>query len=121
MLRLHPRPLLPALLLSAGALAACDDDGPSLVGPNNGVSATVSEVIVQPRVDTIFVRDSLLPTDTVRLVTNDFMFTGGDGYTALSGGTDVLQPGDALLDVAIAWVTAHSPVAPEVEGRIERV
>ena len=58
------------------------------------------------------------PTDTVRLVTNDFMFTGGDGYTALAGGTDVLQPGDGLLEVAIEWVTANSPVEPSVEGRI---
>jgi 2',3'-cyclic-nucleotide 2'-phosphodiesterase (5'-nucleotidase family) len=60
------------------------------------------------------------PTDTVRLVTNDFLFTGGDGYTALTGGAGVLNPGDSLLDVAIAWVTAHSPVAPRVEGRIVR-
>jgi 2',3'-cyclic-nucleotide 2'-phosphodiesterase (5'-nucleotidase family)/predicted AlkP superfamily phosphohydrolase/phosphomutase len=59
-------------------------------------------------------------TDTVRIVTNDFMFTGGDGYTALADGTDVQQPGDALLDVAIQWVTEHSPVAPDVEGRIVR-
>ena len=58
------------------------------------------------------------PTDTVRLVINDFMFTGGDGYTALSGGTDVQQPGDDLLQVAIDYVTAHSPVAPVVEGRL---
>jgi 2',3'-cyclic-nucleotide 2'-phosphodiesterase (5'-nucleotidase family)/predicted AlkP superfamily phosphohydrolase/phosphomutase len=55
--------------------------------------------------------------DTIRVVTNDFMFTGGDGYTALSGGTDVLQPGDALLDVTIEYITAHSPVAPAIEGR----
>jgi 2',3'-cyclic-nucleotide 2'-phosphodiesterase (5'-nucleotidase family) len=61
------------------------------------------------------------PTDTVRIVTNDFMFTGGDGYTALAGGTDVLQPGDALLDVVVAYITAHSPVAPVVEGRIVKV
>ena len=33
-------------------------------------------------------RRSLRPT-TVRIVTNDFMFNGGDGYTALTGGTDV--------------------------------
>ncbi|MPV37274.1 5'-nucleotidase C-terminal domain-containing protein [Georgenia subflava] len=58
------------------------------------------------------------PTDTVRLVTNDFMFTGGDGYTALAGGTDVLQPGDDLLLVTIDHITASSPVAPTVEGRI---
>jgi 2',3'-cyclic-nucleotide 2'-phosphodiesterase (5'-nucleotidase family) len=58
------------------------------------------------------------PTDTVRVVTNDFMFTGGDGYTALTAGTDVLQPGDALLDLVVDYIAAHSPVAPEVEGRI---
>ena len=58
------------------------------------------------------------PTDTVRIVTNDFMFTGGDGYTALAGGTNVLQPGDALLDVTINHIAANSPVAPVVEGRI---
>ena len=54
----------------------------------------------------------------MRFVTNDFMFTGGDGYTAFTQGTDVLQPGDALLDVAIEYITANSPVAPVVDGRI---
>ena len=58
------------------------------------------------------------PADPVRFVTNDFMYTGGDGYTVFAQGTDVLQPGDALLDVSIDYVTAHSPVAPVVEGRI---
>ncbi len=58
------------------------------------------------------------PTDTVRIVTNDFMFTAGDGYTALAGGTDVLQPGDALLDIVIEYITANSPVDPVVDGRI---
>ena len=27
----------------------------------------------------------ITPTDTVRLVTNDFMYGGGDGYTAFAG------------------------------------
>ena len=58
------------------------------------------------------------PSDTVRLVTNDFMYTGGDGYTVFSEGTDVLQPGDDLLQVTIDYVAANSPVAPVVEGRI---
>jgi hypothetical protein len=46
------------------------------------------------------------------------MYTGGDGYTVLASGSDVLQPGDALLDIAIADITARSPVDPQVEGRI---
>ncbi len=58
------------------------------------------------------------PADTVRLVINDFMLTGGDGYTAFTQGTNVLQPGDDLLQVAIDYVAANSPVAPVVDGRI---
>lgn len=58
------------------------------------------------------------PADSVRFVTNDYMYTGGDGYTIFSQGTDVLQPGDDLLQVAIDYVAANSPVGPVVEGRI---
>jgi hypothetical protein len=46
------------------------------------------------------------------------MYTGGDGYTMFALGTNVLQPGDDLLQVAIDYVTANSPVGPVVEGRI---
>ncbi|GAP12529.1 5'-nucleotidase/2',3'-cyclic phosphodiesterase [Longilinea arvoryzae] len=60
----------------------------------------------------------ILPTDTIRIVTLDFMYTGGDGYTILSQGTNVYQPGDDLLQVAIDYVAANSPVGPVVEGRI---
>jgi 2',3'-cyclic-nucleotide 2'-phosphodiesterase (5'-nucleotidase family) len=56
--------------------------------------------------------------DTVRLATNDFMYSGGDGYSMLAQGTDVLLPLDILLDVVIQYVTANSPVGPVVEGRI---
>jgi 2',3'-cyclic-nucleotide 2'-phosphodiesterase (5'-nucleotidase family) len=60
------------------------------------------------------------PTDTVRFVTNDFMYTGGDGYTAFAAGTDVLQTGDLLLDVVIEYIEANSPVSAAVQGRIVR-
>ena len=58
------------------------------------------------------------PADTVRFVTNDFMFTGGDGYTIFTEGTNVAQPGDDLLQVAIDYIAANSPVGPVVDGRI---
>ena len=58
------------------------------------------------------------PADTVRLVTLDFMYTGGDGYTVFSQGTNVQQPGDDLLQLAVNYVADNSPVAPVVEGRI---
>ena len=46
------------------------------------------------------------------------MYGGGDGYTVFASGTNVQQPGDDLLQVAIDYVAALSPVAPVVEGRI---
>jgi 2',3'-cyclic-nucleotide 2'-phosphodiesterase (5'-nucleotidase family) len=58
------------------------------------------------------------PTTTVRLVTNDFMYGGGDGYAVFAQGTNVQQPGDDLMQLATDYVTANSPVAPVVEGRI---
>ncbi|HEU4842157.1 MAG TPA: 5'-nucleotidase C-terminal domain-containing protein, partial [Ilumatobacteraceae bacterium] len=57
------------------------------------------------------------PGSTVRIVTNDFMFGGGDGYTALSGGTNVLQTGDLLLDVLIDHIKANSPISAVIDGR----
>ena len=63
----------------------------------------------------------ILATDSIRIVTNDFMyFGGGDGYTALAAGTDVLQPGDDLMNVVIEYIAAHSPVSAAVEGRTVR-
>ena len=58
--------------------------------------------------------------DSVRLVINDFMFTGGDGYTVFAGGTDVQQPGDDLMQIAADFIGGDSPVGPVVEGRIVR-
>ncbi|HEY1118577.1 MAG TPA: 5'-nucleotidase C-terminal domain-containing protein [Acidimicrobiales bacterium] len=57
-------------------------------------------------------------TDTVRIVTNDFMYGGGDGYTIFASGTDVQQPGDDLRQIATDYVADNSPVNPVVEGRI---
>ncbi len=58
--------------------------------------------------------------DLIRFVTNDFMLTGGDGYTIFLQATNVQQPGDDLLQVAIDYVAANSPVDPVVDGRIIR-
>jgi hypothetical protein len=58
------------------------------------------------------------PADAIRLVTVDYLYAGGDGYSMLEEATDVHGPGDTLLDVAIDYLAAHSPVAPAIEGRV---
>ena len=57
-------------------------------------------------------------TDTFRFVTNDFMLTGGDGYSVFTQGSDVFFTGDVMLDVVVDYVAENQPVAPVVEGRI---
>ena len=58
--------------------------------------------------------------DTVRFVTNDFMYTGGDGYTVFTQGTDVLQKGDLLLDVVAAYIEATRAGRPGRRGSDHR-
>ena len=58
------------------------------------------------------------PTDTIRILTNDFMFGGGDGYTVLAQGANVANTGQPMLDVVIEYITANSPISAVVEGRI---
>ena len=82
----------------------------------NGNVPVIDNIWLTPRASTARRRCSGRAA-RVRIVTNDFMFTGGDGYTAFTGGTDVLRTGDLLLDVAIEYIKTHSPVAPAIEGR----
>jgi len=60
------------------------------------------------------------PTDSVRIVTNDFMYTGGDGYTVFAMGTNVVHTGEPLLDIVVEHIQASSPVSATVDGRIVR-
>jgi len=53
------------------------------------------------------------------VVTNDFVRSGGDGFSMLA--ENAINPYDAgsPLDQVLAdYITANSPVAPEIEGRI---
>ena len=58
------------------------------------------------------------PTDTIRILTNDFMFGGGDGYTVLTQGTNVANTGQLMLDVVIDYIAANSPITATVDGRL---
>lgn len=60
---------------------------------------------------------SLIPTANYRVAVNKFLADGGDGFTALKGGTEPASAGtdlDALTD----YLEAHSPVPPPTPGRI---
>jgi 2',3'-cyclic-nucleotide 2'-phosphodiesterase (5'-nucleotidase family) len=61
-----------------------------------------------------------LPGDSLRLVTNDFMYTGGDGYTMFLTGLNSAFPGDDLMELTVEYIGANSPVGPVVEGRIKQ-
>ncbi len=60
------------------------------------------------------------PLDPKRLyhvATIDYLLLGGDGHTWFGKGTNVIY-GDIEVDAVAAYMTAHSPLDPKVEGRI---
>ena len=58
------------------------------------------------------------PDATYRVVTNNFLLTGGDGYSVLQAGTNKIDTGLIDVDVTAEYVRAHSPISPAVQGRI---
>jgi 5'-nucleotidase len=60
------------------------------------------------------------PAASYRVTVNNFLAAGGDGFTALTAGTNLLT-GEIDLDAFIAYITAHSPVEPGPQNRITLV
>lgn len=62
----------------------------------------------------------LVPTQTYRVVTNNFLAGGGDSFVAFKSGKDKVTVGSDLEGLE-AYVTANSPLAATNKGRIRRV
>ena len=62
-----------------------------------------------------------LQTDaTYRVVTNDFLLKGGDGYSIFTQGDHQQDTGYMLADVVSDYIHGRSPVSPQREDRIVR-
>lgn len=61
----------------------------------------------------------IVATQTYRVVTNNFMAGGGDGFTAFKNGKDNVTIGTDITALE-AYVTAHSPLDNTIRGRITR-
>lgn len=58
------------------------------------------------------------PSKTYRIVTNNFLAQGGDGYTVFQKGTNFINLGFVDYDVLREYIQNKSPVNPQIEGRI---
>lgn len=66
--------------------------------------------------------EPLDPAAVYSVATNDYMRTGGDGYSVLAeNAIDPYDYGTPLDEIVATYITENNPVAPEVEGRITRV
>ncbi len=59
----------------------------------------------------------LRPDKSYRVVTTDFVAAGGEKFATFRKGKNV-RYGDDMRDALVAYLKRHSPVRPEVEGRI---
>ena len=59
-------------------------------------------------------------TGTYRVAMNNFLATGGDGFTVFNEGTDQLG-GEVDIDAAVNYFLKNSPVAPGPRDRVTRL
>lgn len=57
---------------------------------------------------------------TYRVVTNNILLRGGDGYTVMQEGRHPRQTAISIVDAVADYLRRRSPVAPGIEGRIVR-
>jgi 5'-nucleotidase/UDP-sugar diphosphatase len=60
------------------------------------------------------------PNATYRVVTNDFLLNGNDGYNIFKDAKNQINTGFLLSDVVIDYITTHSPINSQTESRIVR-
>lgn len=77
--------------------------------------------IVSAEVNTI---DGYKPVEAdkvYRVVTSDYVAGGGDGFTDIRAAANQINLSIPLTDVVSEYLNLHSPVNPQVEGRIVRI
>jgi 5'-nucleotidase len=69
-------------------------------------------------VSVMFPDNTAIPEDgtVYTLATNDYMNSGGDGYTMLADGEG--NPRDVMADVLLDYIVANEPLTPYTDGRI---
>ncbi len=61
----------------------------------------------------------LLQDDSIyRVITNNFLLSGGDGYEVFKSGKNQVDTGFLLADVVIDYIASHLPINQQVDKRI---
>jgi len=84
-------------------------------------SALPGKRIVSADVNTL---DGYKPVEAdkaYRVVTLDYVASGGDGFTDIKSAANQVNLAFPLTDVVSEYLNQHSPVNPQVEGRIIRI
>jgi 5'-nucleotidase len=60
------------------------------------------------------------PLASYRVAMNNFLASGGDGFTVFNEGTDPLG-GEIDLDALVTYFTRNSPISPGPQNRVTRI
>ncbi len=86
-----------------------------LVDLDQPIGKRVSEIEIRQQDGTWLPLENLT---TVRVVTNSFVYAGGDGYRSLSKGTNVVERHVTLANALLSYIEQHSPVTPPQLDRV---
>ncbi len=79
-------------------------------------AAPLGSKVTELKIDGVYVD----PAATYRVTVNNFLAAGGDGFSSLLAGTDLLT-GAIDLDAFVAYFEAHSPIMPGPQDRITKL
>jgi len=83
-------------------------------------SALPGKRIVSADVNTLDGYQPVEADKVYRVVTSDYVAGGGDGFTDIKAAANQVNLATPLTDVVAEYLGQHSPVNPQVEGRIMR-
>jgi 2',3'-cyclic-nucleotide 2'-phosphodiesterase (5'-nucleotidase family) len=84
-------------------------------------SAAPGKRVISAEVNTVDGYKAVEADKVYRVVTLDYVASGGDGFTDIKAAASQINLAFPLTDVVAEYLNLHSPVNPQVEGRIIRV
>lgn len=89
------------------------------LGVSKGLTYTYDPTAASgARIGTVYLNGvAVTPGQVVKVVTNSFLSTGGDNFTAFTSGANKADSGRIDLDAFVDYFDANSPVAPDFAQR----
>jgi len=86
---------------------------------SKGIQMSYDETLpMEKRVNKLLIKgEAVDPKKSYRIVTNNFLADGGDGFLAFKNGTNKKNTQMPILETLVKYLKTFEPYKPKIEGR----